>query len=440
MAAERVDSFAKLNLSAIKKTDQYAVNIVDNASQVALYKFNGDKQAWEKTDVEGALFVYNRSTTPTSAFFIMNRLNMNNMMEPITNNMEFKIQDPFLLYRNITREIFGIWFYDSDECKRLATLMKKLSSQTAVSGSHAVINPQPTPQVPQESQSNASEEKVDIMQLFAKAQERYDSQSKASSSNAAAPRTSNKPQKQQIPEEQKEQQQKFLQQNQIQTEQLQKLFQTQDTQPKKPRSYSTPAPYLGQISPSPMEKGPPKGERQENGVSPGVEGKSSRRKDKVKSLTLSDVKAPISSVSSGPITRTQDDSGIDSGKPGAQRKLFSGEKKEAKSTDTLPTQPPAAAPQSTSVSQAKDSPQKALQDQGGAVGTSLMSPLAFQPSGKVTILTPQPQHKQPPKMEIAPLTQEQLVQALTYLLKNDSEFVTKIHEAYFKSLQDKLPT
>ena len=46
MAAERVDSFAKLNLSAIKKCDQFVVNIVDNASQVALYKFNGEKQAW----------------------------------------------------------------------------------------------------------------------------------------------------------------------------------------------------------------------------------------------------------------------------------------------------------------------------------------------------------------------------------------------------------
>lgn len=51
-----------------------------------------------------------------------------------------------------------------------------------------------------------------------------------------------------------------------------------------------------------------------------------------------------------------------------------------------------------------------------------MSPLAFQPSGKVTILTP-PQPKQPPKMEIAPLTQEQLVQALTYLLKVISQFI-----------------
>ena len=41
---------------------------------------------------------------PTSAFFIMNRLSMKNMMEPITNTMEFKLQDPFLLYRNSASE------------------------------------------------------------------------------------------------------------------------------------------------------------------------------------------------------------------------------------------------------------------------------------------------------------------------------------------------
>jgi len=54
-----------------------------------------------------------------------------------------------------------------------------------------------------------------------------------------------------------------------------------------------------------------------------------------------------------------------------------------------------------------------------------MSPLAFQPSGKVTIVTQPPQPKQPPKLEISPLTQDQLVQALTYLLKviEVSEFI-----------------
>ena len=50
MAAERLStSVVKLNLSAIKKSDQYVVNIIDNASQVALYKFNGETQAWVGT-------------------------------------------------------------------------------------------------------------------------------------------------------------------------------------------------------------------------------------------------------------------------------------------------------------------------------------------------------------------------------------------------------
>ena len=51
-------------------------------------------------------------------------------------------------------------------------------------------------------------------------------------------------------------------------------------------------------------------------------------------------------------------------------------------------------------------------------GAPLMSPLAFQNSAKMTVMTPPAQTKPPPaKFEIAPLTQEQLAQALTYLLK-----------------------
>lgn len=36
----------KLNLNAIKKCDQFVVNIIDSASQVALYKFKSETQAW----------------------------------------------------------------------------------------------------------------------------------------------------------------------------------------------------------------------------------------------------------------------------------------------------------------------------------------------------------------------------------------------------------
>ena len=41
-----------------------------------------------------------------------------------------------------------------------------------------------------------------------------------------------------------------------------------------------------------------------------------------------------------------------------------------------------------------------------------------------------------PKPE--PLTRNQLLQALNYLLKHDADFMTKIHEAYVKSLTDKV--
>lgn len=446
MATEKMsNSFLKLNLSAIKKSDHYVVKILDSASQVALYKFNAETQAWEKTEVEGALFVYSRSTSPTSAFFIMNRLNMTNMMEPITSKVEFKLQDPFLLYRNITKGIFGIWFYDSEECKRLATLFNTLSSQISTETNNVISSP-PAAEIAQGGQETKEEEKVDIMQLFAKAQERYNNQKKPSSLGASSlPSTPSK--KQETPSEHKEQHQKFLLENQHQKEQLQKLFKTEDSLPKKQRTYSFPTSLLsGQAVPL------PKGSGLENGFSPGREGQSSRKKENFKkSLTLSDVKAPVSSELM-PMLRTQDDSAIDGTKGGAQRKLFHSEQLEANNTNVLTWQ--SAAPLSV-VAHAKESPQKPSQDQGAAAGTSLMSPLAFQPSGKVTVMTspaqsksdkvtimtsPAPSKPQPAKLEIAPLTQEQLVQAMTYLLKNDSEFVAKIHEAYFKSLQDKLPT
>lgn len=60
----------------------------------------------EKTDVEGTLFVYTRSASPKHGFTIMNRLSMENRTEPITKDLDFQLQDPFLLYRNARCESF----------------------------------------------------------------------------------------------------------------------------------------------------------------------------------------------------------------------------------------------------------------------------------------------------------------------------------------------
>ncbi|KAM4615509.1 mRNA-decapping enzyme 1B-like [Polymixia lowei] len=89
-----------ISLAALQRQDPYINNIVDLASQVALYTFNNRTNEWEKTDVEGTLFVYTRLASPRHGFTIMNRLSMENLTEPITKDLDFQLQDPFLLYRN----------------------------------------------------------------------------------------------------------------------------------------------------------------------------------------------------------------------------------------------------------------------------------------------------------------------------------------------------
>ena len=46
----------------------------------------------------------------------MNRLSMGNVVEPVTRDLDFQLQSPFLLYRNHANEIFGIWFYEKVSC------------------------------------------------------------------------------------------------------------------------------------------------------------------------------------------------------------------------------------------------------------------------------------------------------------------------------------
>ncbi|KFQ12260.1 mRNA-decapping enzyme 1B, partial [Leptosomus discolor] len=126
----------------------------------------------EKTDVEGTLFVYTRSASPRHGFTIMNRLSMENRTEPITKDLDFQLQDPFLLYRNARLSIYGIWFYDKEECQRIAELMKKsLSSQeklweadtvklTALGVSPMILN-------------SANNKEVDILRMLTKAKDEY---------------------------------------------------------------------------------------------------------------------------------------------------------------------------------------------------------------------------------------------------------------------------
>ncbi|KAM9029872.1 mRNA-decapping enzyme 1B [Ara ararauna] len=157
-----------ISLAALQQHDPYISSIVDVASQVALYTFGHRANEWEKTDVEGTLFVYTRSASPRHGFTIMNRLSMENRTEPITKDLDFQLQDPFLLYRNARLSIYGIWFYDKEECQRIAELMKNLTQQEQFKAKQG-MGTGASPMIV----NSANNKEVDILRMLTKAKDEY---------------------------------------------------------------------------------------------------------------------------------------------------------------------------------------------------------------------------------------------------------------------------
>ncbi|XP_054288515.1 mRNA-decapping enzyme 1A [Macrosteles quadrilineatus] len=154
----------KMNFAALKRVDPYAKGLVETAAHVALYTFENE---WEKTDIEGALFVYSRTGEPFHNILIMNRLNMKNLVEPVTEGLDLQLQDPFLLYRNSQKKIYGIWFYDRDECIKIAGVLSKIIQETLES-KPGKVGRQP---------ASGSGSNVDIFSMLTKAQEEFNSKS-----------------------------------------------------------------------------------------------------------------------------------------------------------------------------------------------------------------------------------------------------------------------
>ncbi|KFQ95372.1 mRNA-decapping enzyme 1A, partial [Nipponia nippon] len=124
----------------------------------------------EKTDIEGTLFVYKRSASPYHGFTIVNRLNMHNLVEPVNKDLEFQLHEPFLLYRNASLSIYSIWFYDKNDCHRIAKLMAKVVEQEA-QRSQQVSQDRKSP-----SRTNGCKENrpIDILEMLSKAKDEYE--------------------------------------------------------------------------------------------------------------------------------------------------------------------------------------------------------------------------------------------------------------------------
>ncbi|XP_047504318.1 mRNA-decapping enzyme 1B [Pieris napi] len=160
------DTGLRMNFAALKRADPYAKEIIDSATHVALYTF--EENEWEKTNIEGALFVYSRNGEPYHSLVIMNRLNTSNLVEPVSKGIELQLKEPFLLYRNAKCRIYGIWFYDKEECVRVATKLNSLVKDS-MKGPNEI--PQPTAY----SAPPPASAPVDIFTMLSKAQDDFNS-------------------------------------------------------------------------------------------------------------------------------------------------------------------------------------------------------------------------------------------------------------------------
>ncbi|XP_055383127.1 mRNA-decapping enzyme 1B [Condylostylus longicornis] len=156
----------RMNLTAIKRIDPYAKDIIDSSAHVAFYTFNSEENEWEKTDVEGALFIYSRNAEPFHSIFINNRINTNSFVEPVTGHLELQSQPPFLLYRNERSRIRGFWFYNSSECDRIGEIVRRLITECGLKKDGTNIQKNLDVVIP-------SNNHINIFTMLSKAQEEF---------------------------------------------------------------------------------------------------------------------------------------------------------------------------------------------------------------------------------------------------------------------------
>ncbi|XP_062167840.1 mRNA-decapping enzyme-like protein [Alnus glutinosa] len=115
-----------LNLTVLQRMDPFIEEILITAAHVTFYAFNIESSQWSRKDVEGSLFVVKRNTQPRFQFIVMNRRNTDNLVENLLGDFEYELQVPYLLYRNASQEVNGIWFYNPQECKDVGNLFTRI--------------------------------------------------------------------------------------------------------------------------------------------------------------------------------------------------------------------------------------------------------------------------------------------------------------------------
>jgi mRNA-decapping enzyme 1B len=134
--AEKARHDANLRLLQ-RKVDPAIAEILGNASHVVLYHFQQHSNSWEKSNVEGSMFL-----TVRPAGYLLVILNRNSPTNyPIVLTRDFQLQqnDPYLIFKNYEQDeaanagnramvptIRGIWFPNDNERSQMNDLLSHI--------------------------------------------------------------------------------------------------------------------------------------------------------------------------------------------------------------------------------------------------------------------------------------------------------------------------
>ncbi|XP_026760968.2 mRNA-decapping enzyme 1B isoform X2 [Galleria mellonella] len=393
------DTGLRMNFAALKRADPYAREIIDSATHVALYTF--EENEWEKTNIEGALFVYSRNGEPYHSLVIMNRLSTNNLIEPVSKGIELQLKEPFLLYRNAKCRIYGIWFYDKEECVRVATKLNSLVKES--------MKQPPSDNMPQSTvytSSTQSNAPVDIFSMLSKAQDDFNSNkgivaSKCETTPSRAP--------------------------DMTSQSVMDFFAKAGSgaAAQMPAVSSLPSPGIFGPRPSDSREGPLLLQRLMSNPAHSVEHIEKQQR----SVTPQEAQSSNGNISLDSSMRQNSGFPMKS-TPVEKQRLPPMQKGQLESIDSNGSNsleidlnmmrissPKPTSPLATYLNQSQDV---------SHTKPALMPPTMFTASTGSDI-QPTPE----------PLTRNQLLQAFNYLLKHDADFVNKLHEAYVKSFSEK---
>jgi mRNA-decapping enzyme 1B len=380
----------------------------------------------------GSFFVYSRVAEPFNSIFINNRLNTNSLVEPITKQIELQSQPPFLLYRNQRSVISGFWFYSKDDCVRvhalLEKLIKKCNNNARPTEHNNGNNHHPMAQQQQpafmKNGNGVGKQDVDIFSMLSKAQEDFNNSTGTATENRGPP-----------PPQQQQMNQKFAgmklnnpppQQQQPLVRQLSSAM-PDITSPNVANFFATMQPGTSSKFPCGgglIVKGTPCNQFGEplNVEGPQVNQSQNNKKFMPKNptappvQTLDEIEKQHRVSASPPQPKPVDYNMANLLNSVAQQ------------------QQPTISPQPMMIKmQHPGQLQGAFQPQPSSKPT-LITPAMFQAPNVVSveekIAAPAPTQS---NIRPEPLTQNQLIQALNYMLETDPEFIRKVHEAYVKS-------